>query len=125
VPGVREPERGDGSGSNTVTPALVRGDLLDQEVEVIVNAWNRNIIPWWLLLPQGVSGTIKRKGGLYSDAEPWPASSSLTVTKRSPFCRPAVRIPSRASSVFEGSGMPSWRTTMTPGDSFLVTSHSM
>ena len=39
------------------------GDLLDQEVEVIVNAWNRNIIPWWLLIPQGVSGAIKRRGG--------------------------------------------------------------
>jgi O-acetyl-ADP-ribose deacetylase len=42
---------------------LVHGDLLDQDVEVIVNAWNRNIIPWWLLLPQGVSGAIKRRGG--------------------------------------------------------------
>lgn len=41
----------------------VYGDLLDQKVEVIVNAWNRNLIPWWLLLPQGVSGAIKRKGG--------------------------------------------------------------
>ena len=41
----------------------VEGDLLDQDVEVIVNAWNRNIIPWWLLLPQGVSGAIKRRGG--------------------------------------------------------------
>ena len=41
----------------------VEGDLLDQPVEVIVNAWNRNIIPWWLLLPQGVSGAIKRRGG--------------------------------------------------------------
>ena len=41
----------------------VDGDLLDQEVDVIVNAWNRNIIPWWLLLPQGVSGAIKRRGG--------------------------------------------------------------
>lgn len=40
------------------------GDLLDQrDVEVIVNAWNRNFIPWWLLLPQGVSGAIKRRGG--------------------------------------------------------------
>jgi O-acetyl-ADP-ribose deacetylase (regulator of RNase III) len=39
------------------------GDLLDQEVNVIVNAWNRNIIPWWLLLPQGVSGAIKRRAG--------------------------------------------------------------
>ena len=30
---------------------------------MIVNAWNRNIIPWWLLLPQGVSGQIKKYGG--------------------------------------------------------------
>lgn len=43
---------------------VVTGDLLDQPVEVIVNAWNRNIIPWWLLLPQGVSGAIKRRAGL-------------------------------------------------------------
>ncbi|MDR3353300.1 MAG: macro domain-containing protein [Zoogloeaceae bacterium] len=43
---------------------VVEGDLLDQPVEVIVNAWNRNIIPWWLLLPRGVSGAIKRRGGL-------------------------------------------------------------
>ena len=42
---------------------ITEGDLLDQPVEVIVNAWNRNIIPWWLLLPQGVSGAIKRRAG--------------------------------------------------------------
>jgi O-acetyl-ADP-ribose deacetylase len=41
----------------------VHGDILDQDVDVIVNAWNRNIIPWWLLLPQGVSGSIKKRGG--------------------------------------------------------------
>lgn len=46
-----------------VSPLIVDGDLLDQPVEVIVNAWNRNIIPWWLLLPQGVSGAIKKRGG--------------------------------------------------------------
>jgi O-acetyl-ADP-ribose deacetylase (regulator of RNase III) len=40
------------------------GDLLDQDVDAIVNAWNRNLIPWWLLLPQGVSGAIKRRAGL-------------------------------------------------------------
>jgi hypothetical protein len=39
--------------------AVCHGDLL-HDVEIIVNAWNRNIIPWWLLLPQGVSGAIKR-----------------------------------------------------------------
>lgn len=43
--------------------AVIQGDLLDQEVDAIVNAWNRNIIPWWLLLPQGVSGAIKKRGG--------------------------------------------------------------
>jgi PadR family transcriptional regulator, regulatory protein PadR len=42
---------------------VVGGDLLDQRVDAIVNAWNRNFIPWWLLLPQGVSGAIKRRGG--------------------------------------------------------------
>ncbi len=45
-------------------PEIVEGDLLEQEVDVIVNAWNRNIFPWWLLLPQGVSGAIKRRAGL-------------------------------------------------------------
>ena len=43
---------------------VVDGNLLDQDVDVIVNAWNRNIIPWWLLIPQGVSGAIKKRGGL-------------------------------------------------------------
>jgi O-acetyl-ADP-ribose deacetylase (regulator of RNase III) len=44
-------------------PRILEGDLLDQDVEVIVNAWNRNFIPWWLLLPQGVSGAIQRRAG--------------------------------------------------------------
>ncbi|MEM7404070.1 MAG: macro domain-containing protein [Pseudomonadota bacterium] len=42
---------------------VVYGDLLEQEVDVIVNAWNRNVIPWWLLWPQGVSGAIKKRAG--------------------------------------------------------------
>lgn len=42
---------------------IVDGDITEQPVEVIVNAWNRNIIPWWLLLPQGVSGAIKKRAG--------------------------------------------------------------
>jgi len=47
-----------------VIPEVIEGDLLNQNVEVIVNSWNRNMLPWWLLLPQGVSGAIKRKGGV-------------------------------------------------------------
>ncbi|WP_200912363.1 MULTISPECIES: macro domain-containing protein [unclassified Acidovorax] len=48
---------------STAAVNVVEGDLLDQHADVIVNAWNRNIIPWWLLLPQGVSGAIKRRAG--------------------------------------------------------------
>ena len=42
---------------------VVEGDILTQQVDAIVNAWNRNVIPWWLLLPQGVSGAIKKRAG--------------------------------------------------------------
>ncbi|HET6324214.1 MAG TPA: macro domain-containing protein [Planctomycetaceae bacterium] len=48
----------------TMEVVVVKGDLLDQDVDVIVNAWNRNFIPWWLLLPQGVSGAIKKRAGI-------------------------------------------------------------
>jgi O-acetyl-ADP-ribose deacetylase (regulator of RNase III) len=46
-----------------VSATVMEGNLIDQPVDVIVNAWNRNIIPWWLLVPQGVSGAIKKRGG--------------------------------------------------------------
>jgi O-acetyl-ADP-ribose deacetylase (regulator of RNase III) len=42
---------------------LVDGDLLRQPVDVIVNSWNRNFIPHWLLIPVGVSGAIRRQAG--------------------------------------------------------------
>ncbi len=42
---------------------IVDGDLLDQKVDAIVNPWNRNIIPWWLLWHQGVAGAIRQRGG--------------------------------------------------------------
>lgn len=70
---------------------VVDGDLLDQKADAIVNAWNRNIIPWWLLIPQGVSGAIKRRAGL----EPFRAlarhgpmalgSAVLTAAGRLPY----------------------------------------
>jgi O-acetyl-ADP-ribose deacetylase (regulator of RNase III) len=70
---------------------VVEGDLLDQDVDVIVNAWNRNIIPWWLLLPQGVSGAIKRRAGYAPFRElgkkgPIPLGSAVeTCPGRLPF----------------------------------------
>ena len=70
---------------------VVEGDLLDLQVDVIVNAWNRNVIPWWLLLPQGVSGAIKRRGGVEPFRElakhgPIPLGGAvLTPAGRLPF----------------------------------------
>lgn len=72
-------------------PSIIQGDLLNQDVEVIINAWNRNIIPWWLLLPQGVSGAIKKRGGLVPFREvgrhgPIPLGGAvLTSAGRLPF----------------------------------------
>lgn len=43
--------------------ACVVGDVSSRPVDVVVNAWNRNAIPPWLLLPQGVSKAIRRAGG--------------------------------------------------------------
>ena len=43
---------------------LTRGDIVECQVDAIVNAWNRNFIPYWLLLPQGVSRAIRKRGGV-------------------------------------------------------------
>ena len=73
------------------TLEIVDGDLLDQQVEIIVNAWNRNIIPWWLLIPQGVSRAIKKRGGYRPFRElarqgPIPlGGAALTSAGRLPF----------------------------------------
>lgn len=46
---------------------IVQGGLLDQDADAIVNAWNRNTIPW-RLLPRGVSGAIRQRAGPLSRA---------------------------------------------------------
>ena len=74
-----------------MNPQIVHGDLLDQKTEAIVNAWNRNIIPWWLLWPHGVSGAIKKRGGVQPFREvarhgPIPLGGAvLTGAGRLPF----------------------------------------
>ncbi len=90
-----------------MTPRIVEGDLLDQRVDAIVNAWNRNIIPWWLLLPQGVSGAIKKRGGLQPFRElarvgPMPLGSAVVTT--------AGRLPYRSIIHVAGINML-WRSS--------------
>lgn len=43
---------------------IVAGELLYQQTDAIVNPWNQNILPWWLLVPHGVSGAIRKHGGI-------------------------------------------------------------
>ena len=42
---------------------LVHDDLTRRRVDALVNAWNRNFIPHWLLVPQGVSRALRKRGG--------------------------------------------------------------
>ncbi|HYO72333.1 MAG TPA: macro domain-containing protein [Archangium sp.] len=90
-----------------MTPRIVEGDLLEQRVDAIVNAWNRNIIPWWLLLPQGVSGAIKKHGGLAPFRElarvgPMPLGSAVVTS--------AGRLPYRGIIHVAGINML-WRSS--------------
>lgn len=41
----------------------VEGDLLEQNVQALVNPWNRNFVPRLLLVPCGVSGQLKKRTG--------------------------------------------------------------
>jgi O-acetyl-ADP-ribose deacetylase (regulator of RNase III) len=71
--------------ASSVNLRHVTGDLLDQDVDCIVNAWNRNVIPWWLLIPQGVSRAIKRRAGLgpfreLARAGPMPLGAAVATT---------------------------------------------
>ncbi len=39
------------------------GDVTASGADVVVNAWNRNVIPWFLLLMGGVAKAIRGKAG--------------------------------------------------------------
>lgn len=40
---------------------LVDGDILSMEADAIVNPWNRNYLPRWVLAPGGLSGKLKER----------------------------------------------------------------
>lgn len=64
---------------------VIRGNIVQCHVEAIVNAWNRNVIPSWLLLPQGVARAIGQVGGRQiirdvSRRGPMPLGSAVETT---------------------------------------------
>lgn len=77
---------------------VVQGDLLDHlDVDAIVNAWNRNIIPWWLLLPQGVSRAIKKRAGLepfreLARAGPIPLGQAVLTSPGRLSCKAIIHV---------------------------------
>lgn len=86
---------------------VVDGDLISQDVDAIVNSWNRNIIPWWLLIPQGVSGAIKKHAGYAPFRElakkgPIPLGGAVKTT--------AGRLPHKAIIHVAGISM-FWRSS--------------
>lgn len=46
-----------------VAVTSIHGSLLEVTADAIVNPWNRNVIPRWLLAAGGVSGTLKKTTG--------------------------------------------------------------
>ena len=68
-----------------------RRDLLEQDMDAMVDAWNRSIVPWWLLLPRACSGALKKHGGLTTFRElahmgPMPLGSAVVSSAgRLPF----------------------------------------
>lgn len=43
--------------------SLQQGDIVQARTDAVVNAWNRNFIPYWLLIPQGVAKALRRAAG--------------------------------------------------------------
>jgi O-acetyl-ADP-ribose deacetylase (regulator of RNase III) len=72
---------------------VVDGDLLEQDVECVVDPWNRNILPWWMLLPQGVAGAIRRKAGI---APFWELTAAGPMALGAAVATGAGRLPYRA-----------------------------
>jgi len=48
-------------GEDLMKLSVVDGDITEQNVDVIVNAWNRNLFPWWTEFPHGVNYAIRRR----------------------------------------------------------------
>lgn len=53
----------DRSGAARIQLEITEGDLFAQKVDALINPWNRNFVPRWLLRPGGVSKQLKTRTG--------------------------------------------------------------
>lgn len=77
----------------TVTIRVVDGDILSMTADAIVNPWNRNYWPRWMLSPGGLSGKLKKR----TTAVPWRELAKLGM------------LPTGDVVVTEAGGLPGYR----------------
>lgn len=41
----------------------MNGEVMDTSAAVLVNAWNRNVLPWWLPSPQRAARALRKAAG--------------------------------------------------------------
>src|SRR5262249_36118801 len=71
--------------TRAATLEIVSGDIARLPAHTIVNAWNRNVVPGFMLIPQGVSAALGRAGGRSSLREvvrrpPIPLGGAIETT---------------------------------------------
>lgn len=86
---------------------VVYGDLLAQPVDAIVNPWNSNVIPWFLLFPQGVSGAIRKRAGMEAFH---PLTTAGFLKPGTAIHGPAGRLPFKGI-IHVAALTPLWTTT--------------
>ena len=75
---------------------IVNGDLFAQDTVCLVNPWNFNLIPHWILLPGGVSGKMKQIAGIEPFRQVrrkglmWPGTA--VVTEGGKLNRPVIHV---------------------------------
>jgi len=74
------------------------GDLLGVvDVDAVVNAWNRNVLPRWFFIPSGVSAAIKRQAGVAPFRElarhgPIPLGGAVTTGPGRLSCKGIIHV---------------------------------
>lgn len=61
---------------------ILKGDLFSQDTDCLVNPWNMNIIPHWLIVPGGVSGQLIKRAG----KQPFRELASLGMMRPGTAC---------------------------------------
>lgn len=65
------------AGDQRVSVLVTEGDMFAMTGDAVVNPWNRNFVPRWILRPGGVSGKLKD----HTTDEPWKKLHKLGILR--------------------------------------------